>query len=421
MLVRGARPLAAEERALLTGFVLGDDRGQSVAVADDFKAAGLTHLLAVSGQNVAFLLVLAGPVLRRLGLRGRWVASLAVIAFFGLVTRWEPSVMRASAMDALACTATGLGRPTSRRRLLALAVAAVVVVDPLLVRSVGFQLSVGACVGITALAGPLTRRLPGPRCLAELLAVTVAAQIGVAPVLVPVFGGLPLASLPANLLAVPAAGPLMVWGLTAGLVAGVLGPSADALLHLPTSWLLNWVAGVARWGAALPLGHVEAPHLVVLVAGTAVTAMAWRRHHRLAMAAGTITAVVTVLAPSLALALPSPTQGAVALAQGAELWRDGAVVLVLGDADGARLLEGLRSEGVERIDVVVAERGSSTVATTVMLLRSRLAMGVVLAPEAHHIRDAYVPAEGAVMAVGGLEVRVVDTQPTLDVEVRHRQ
>ncbi len=420
-LVRGARPLSTEGRALLTGFVVGDDRDQSVAVADDFKAAGLTHLLAVSGQNVAFVLVLAGPVLRRLGLRGRWVASLGVIAFFGMVTRWEPSVMRASAMAVLACTATGLGRPASRRRLLALAVAGVVLVDPLLVRSVGFQLSVGACVGIIALAGPLTRRLPGPRWLAETLAVTLSAQVGVAPVLVPVFGGLPLASVPANLLAVPAAGPLMVWGLTAGLAAGVLGPPADAFLHLPTSWLVAWVARVARGAAALPLGNIETPHLVALVAVAAATALAWRRRRTVAVAAGTFAAVVVVLAPSLALALPASTRTAVAPARGAELWRDGGVVLVLRDADGASLLAGLRAEGVQRLDVVVAERGSSTVATTVMLLRSRLAVGVVLAPEGHRIRDAQIPAEGAVVGVGRLQARVVQTEPTLEVEVRQRQ
>lgn len=420
-LVQGARTLETEERALLTGFVLGDDRDQSVGVADDFKAAGLTHLLAVSGQNVAFVLVLAGPLLRRLGLRGRWAASLGVIAFFGLVTRWEPSVMRASAMAALACTATGLGRPTSRRRLLALAVAGVVLVDPLLVRAVGFQLSVGACAGIIALAGPLTRLLPGPRWLAEVLAVTLSAQVGVAPVLVPVFGGLPVASVPANLLAVPAAGPLMVWGLTAGLAAGVLGPPLDTLLHLPTQGLVGWVAGVARWAAALPLGNIEAPHLAALATVTAATVVAWRRSCRVAMSAGTAAAALVVLAPSLAMALPSPPQSALTPARGAELWRDGGVVLVLDDADGASLLEGLRDEGVGRLDVVVAERGSSTAATTVLLLRSRLAVGVVLAPEDHRIRDARVPAEGGVVRVGGLEVAVVDTQPTLEVEVSHRE
>lgn len=416
-LVSGARSLDTEQRALLTGFVLGDDRDQSPAVANDFEAAGLTHLLAVSGQNVAFVLVLAGPLLRRLGLRSRWAASLGVIAFFGLVTRWEPSVLRASAMAALACTATGLGRPTSRRRLLALAVAAVVLVDPLLVRSVGFQLSVGACVGIIFLAGPLSRRLPGPRLLAEALAVTLAAQVGVAPVLVPVFGGLPVASVPANLLAVPAAGPLMVWGLTAGLAAGTFGTPVDALLHLPTSWLVDWVAGVARWAASLPLGRIEAPHLGALVVVAVVTVVAWRRYRRVALSVATLGVALVMLAPALALALPQRSRAVLTPVPGAQLWLDRGSLLVIDDAHGAALLEALRTEGVMRIDVVVSERGTSTAASTILLLRSRLSVGVVLGPEDHGIRDALVPAEGAVVRLGGIDARVLSTRPTLEVEV----
>ncbi len=416
-LVAGARPLEADRRALLTGMVFGDDRDQSVAVADDFRAAGLTHLLAVSGQNVAFVLVLAGPVLRRLGLRGRWATSLAVIAFFGLITRWEPSVLRASAMAALAVTATGLGRPTSRARILALAVAAVVLIDPLLVHSVGFQLSVGASVGILALAGPLSRRLSGPRWLREALGVTLAAQVGVAPVLVPVFGGLPVASIPANLLAVPAAGPLMIWGCTAGLAAGVLGPPFDAVLHLPSAWLLGWVAGVARWGAALPLGHIQAPHLVALMVVAGASILVWSRRPGLAGVVGAAGVALVVSAPSLALALPRSAAGVTNPARGAELWRDRGVVLVLDDADGASLLEGLRAEGVGHVDVVVARRGSSPTATTIMLLRSRLSVGVVLAPEDHRIAEARVPAAGGVAQVGGLKVLVVAARPTLEVEV----
>ena len=113
----------------------------------------------------------------------------------------------------------------------------------------GFLLSVAACAGIAALAGPLHRRfrLPLP------LAVTVAAQVGVAPVLLPVFGSLPLAALPANLLAVPAAGPLMMWGMAAGVPAGLAGGRAGAALHLPTRLLMAWVEGVAHWAARLPL------------------------------------------------------------------------------------------------------------------------------------------------------------------------
>ena len=414
-LVRGAAPLAGDRRALLTGFVLGDDREQSPAVADDFRGAGMTHLLAVSGQNVAFVLVLCRPLLRRLGLRGRWLATLGLIAFFGLVTRWEPSVLRASAMAALACTASGLGRPAPGRRLLALAVAGVVLVDPLLVRSVAFQLSVGASAGILALAQPLALRLPGPRWLAEVLAVTLAAQVGVAPVLVPVFGGLPVASVPANLLAVPAAGPLMAWGLTAGLVAGALGPPADAVLHLPTAVLVAWVAAVARWGASLPLGRIEGVHLVALGA-VVVTGLACRRRRRLAVPVAAAVATLVVLAP--ALAPPTGPLEGVPVAYGAEVWRSsGAVVVVLDGADGGRLLQGLRAEAVARVDVVVARRGGRPAAATVALLRDRLPVGVVLAPEDHRVRGAVVPAAGAVVQVGDLRIDVLDTRLTLEAEV----
>ncbi|MBW3580198.1 MAG: ComEC/Rec2 family competence protein [Actinobacteria bacterium] len=414
-LVQGAATLERDRRALLTGFVLGDDRDQSTAVADDFKAAGLTHLLAVSGQNVAFVLVLCRPALRRLGLAGRWAASLAVISFFGLLTRWEPSVLRASAMAALAVTAVGLGRPTSRGRLLALAVAAVVLLDPLLVHSVGFRLSVGASAGILVLATPLARRLPGPRWLAEAVAVTLGAQVGVAPVLVPVFGGLPVASVPANLLAVPAAGPLMAWGLTAGLAAGVVGPPADAVLHLPTSWLLAWVAGVARWAATLPLGQLGLAHLGAAGAIVAVAAVGARWRRRVALPVGVAGVTLAVLAPAL---LPSTgALSAATPAAGARLWREGGVVLVLDDADGARLLEGLRRHAVRRLDVVVVTRGTKAQAATVALLRSRVDVGAVLAPRGHLIRGALVPAEGTV-DVGGLRVVVAATEPALQAEVQ---
>ncbi|MCU1374111.1 MAG: comEC, partial [Actinomycetia bacterium] len=78
---RGARTLDGDERALLLGVVLGDDHDQSGELRDAFRASGLSHLLVVSGENVAFVLALAGPVLRRLGLRRRWCATLALLAF----------------------------------------------------------------------------------------------------------------------------------------------------------------------------------------------------------------------------------------------------------------------------------------------------------------------------------------------------
>jgi competence protein ComEC len=270
-LEQGVSSLRRDNRALLLGVVLGDDRDQDDEMRDAFRASGLSHLLVVSGENVAFVLALAGPVLRRLGLRARWIATLLVLCVFGLLTRFEPSVMRAGAMAAIACTATMLGRPASRFRLLALAVAAVVLVDPMVVHSLGFRLSVGATIGITLFAVPVARRLPGPAFVIDPLAVTIAAQLGVAPIAMPAFGGIPIASLPANVLAIPAAAPLTAWGLTGGVLAGLAGPPFDRWLHVPTRVLTLWLAGVARWAAGLPLGSVHAGHAIAF----AVVAVIW--------------------------------------------------------------------------------------------------------------------------------------------------
>ena len=95
------------------------------------------------------------------------------------------------------------------------------------------------------------------------LAVTMAAQLGVAPVTIAVFGPLPLASVPANLLAVPAAGPIMLYGLPAGLLAGACPDSGGArLLQLPTVVLVRFVARVASGSGGWPLPHVGWPGLV---------------------------------------------------------------------------------------------------------------------------------------------------------------
>jgi competence protein ComEC len=267
---RGASSLPDQTRALFGGFVLGDQRAESDQTKAEFRDSGLSHLLVVSGENVAFVLALVQPLLRRLRLGPRLLAALGVLALFGLLTRGEPSVLRAEAMAALAVVAATLGRPASTQRVLCLAVAALVLIDPLLAGSVGFLLSAGATAGIAWLTPFFHRRLPLP------VAVTLAAQVGVAPLLVGVFGGVPVASLPANLLAIPAAGPVMMWGLAAGLPAGMAGGAVAALVHVPTRLLIGWVAFVARQFAHAPLGQIRAGHLLG-AAAFAVIAAAGRR------------------------------------------------------------------------------------------------------------------------------------------------
>ncbi|MGH9036227.1 MAG: ComEC/Rec2 family competence protein [Acidimicrobiia bacterium] len=256
LVLSGTGRLPDTPAALTAGLLVGDDRDLPARVAADFRAAGLSHLLAVSGANVALVLAVAGPVLRRWGLGGRFVGGLAVVGVFTAMSRFEPSVLRASTMAGIALLAGYVGRPARGRRLLALAVTGLVLVDPFLIHSLGFQLSVAASAGILVLAGPLAARLPGPEPVRNGLAVTAAAQVGVAPVALPAFGSLPLIAFPANLLAAPAAAGLTLWGFGSGLAGGLLEPllpAASGVLAVPTRGLASYLAGVASLAARCPL------------------------------------------------------------------------------------------------------------------------------------------------------------------------
>ena len=197
------------------GLVVGDDQDQPPAMVERFRASGLAHLTAVSGQNVAFVLAAAGPLLRRSRPLSRWMLTLGLIGWFVLLTRAEPSVMRAGTMAALSATAFLLGRQREPVRLLALAVAGLLLLDPLLAWSVGFWLSVGATAGVTAIGPWLAPRLGALGPLALPVAVTVGAQLGVALPSLLVFGRLSLVGTVANLVAVPVAGLVMLYGLPA--------------------------------------------------------------------------------------------------------------------------------------------------------------------------------------------------------------
>ena len=246
----GAAHLPAADGALLRGLVIGDDRDQPPEMVDRFRASGLAHLTAVSGQNVSFVLAAAGPLLRRSRPGFRWLLTLLLIAWFVMLTRAEPSILRAGMMAALSATAFVLGRQREPVRLLALAVVVLLLVDPLLAWSVGFWLSVGATAGVSAVGPWLATRFTTLGPLAMPVAITVGAQVGVAVPSVLVFGRLSLVGTIANLVAVPVAALVMLYGLPACLLAGAV-PAVAPVVMAPVGVGVRWIDAVATVGAAL--------------------------------------------------------------------------------------------------------------------------------------------------------------------------
>ncbi|MFV0526851.1 MAG: ComEC/Rec2 family competence protein [Acidimicrobiales bacterium] len=411
--VAGADVLPRRARPLYLGLVVGDDRDQPVGQRARFRAAGLSHLLAVSGQNVAFVLAAARPALSRLGWRLSLAATVLLLIGFAVATRLEPSVLRATTTAGLATLAAATGPRPTGVRILGLAVIGLILVDPFLVRVIGFQLSVAASAGILV-AGPVIRnRLAGwPASLADPLAVTLGAQLAVLPVLVGVFGPVSTASVPANLLAGPAAGFTMTWGLTAGVVAGVAPGPVATVLQTPARMALWWLDTVASVAARWPLPTVDTRSAVALTGvgvilavtrGSAAGPVRWVRRARW-------TALATVAVWAVA-AVPRPPDGPVTVASGVE-WLppvragDAGILVVGSDARADDVADWLLGHRVGALAVVVSEQGGGVGAATAAAVADTVRVGVLLAPPGHRIaagRRVVVPVTVAT-GIGPLTV-----------------
>ena len=247
--------MPAREAALARGFVLGDDEGVDEATKEDFIRAGLSHLLAVSGENVTLLALLAMPVLAAFGipLRERLVWTIALIAVYVPLAGSGPSIQRAGAMGAAGLLATLAGRRASRLYALGLAAVLTLAIDPSVASNVGWQLSFAAVLGILLLASPIREWLLARfgrglwrRVLAEGIGVTVAATLATAPLIAHVFEEVSITSLVANVLALPAVAPAMWLGMVSAALAQIPGLPLAPLNGLD-ALLLAYIAQVAAW------------------------------------------------------------------------------------------------------------------------------------------------------------------------------
>ncbi len=250
--------MPSREAELARGFVLGDDERIDEKTKEEFRRSGLSHLLAVSGENVTLLALLAMPLLGGLGipLRERLIWVLGLIAVYVPVAGAGPSIQRAGVMGAVGLLATLGGRRASRLYALALAAMVTLAVDPGVAGDIGWQLSFAAVLGILLLATPLRRafvarfgKSPWRRALAEGLAVTIAATLATAPLIAFHFETLSTTTLFANVLAMPAVAPAMWLGMCSAGLAQVPGMPLEPL-NVLNSLLLAYVAQVASWCAA---------------------------------------------------------------------------------------------------------------------------------------------------------------------------
>jgi competence protein ComEC len=238
----GAGTGASPARSLVAGVTLGETGGLPPDVRQQFRDSGLYHLVAVSGQNVALVVVFALGCLAALGIIGTPARAAAIGAtlLYVLVTGAGPSIVRAGVAGGLVAIAWLASRPIARWHLLACGAAVVLALNPLDVFNPGFQLSFAAVWAIFVVA-PRLRPWMG-----SAAAVSVACTVVTTPIAWWHFGRLAPLSVPANLLALPAAAPILVCGLGA-IVAGTIWPP----LAVPLLAVADVLAGYLLWVARL--------------------------------------------------------------------------------------------------------------------------------------------------------------------------
>lgn len=365
--------LPSDARGLLPGLVIGDTTRTPADLRAAMQATGMTHLSAVSGSNVSFVLGAALWLCGWLGVGRRWRPLVALVLLLGFVVlvRPEPSVVRAAAMGSVGL----LGLSVSRRRegvpALAGAVLALLVWDPWLARSFGFVLSTLATLGLLLLAAPwgtaLGRRLP-PRFagLGPALAVPLAAQAVCGPVIVLLQGSVSVVGVATNLLAGPLVAPATIVGVATAALSVVSTGLASWLAWVPALPTLG-IAWVARVGARVPWGAVPWPSgaagacALAVLSVTVVLCGPWVVHHSrrrplVACACGVLG--LASGAPTTSMAWPPPDwryvmcdvgQGDAMVLRSAE----GAVVVVDAGPDPVLVDGCLARLGVSAVDAVL--------------------------------------------------------------------
>lgn len=278
--------LRGERRGVVEGILLGEDGDLSESLRQDFRASGLYHLLAVSGQNVAFVAAGALALVWVLGLP-RLVgeaAAIAGMAAYVLAVGPQPSVLRAGVGGVLGSFAWLSARQRDRWYALLLGAFALLAWNPYLLRDAGFELSFAAVVSIFTIVPRLRRELEGwpvPKLLADTIAVSAACGTATAPIAWLQFHALPLLTVPANAAAAPAVGPLL-WLSFATVAVAPLAPGVAAATAWMNGWFAAYLAECARIVAAVPGAQVRSTRGAAAAASGALllAAYAWQRAQR---------------------------------------------------------------------------------------------------------------------------------------------
>ncbi|WP_167342555.1 ComEC/Rec2 family competence protein [Nonlabens sp. SY33080] len=253
--------------AMIEALLLGQRKHLDKEITVSFRKAGVIHILALSGLHVGIILLIIEFLTRPLQ---RWnsygaylqtIVILIVLWSFALMTGMSPSIMRAVTMFSFVAIGMTLSRRTNTYFSLMLSAIVLLLINPRLIFNVGFQLSYAAVFAIVTLQ-PLFKSLWFPRnrvlrFLFSIFTVTLAAQIGVAPISLFYFHQFPLGFLIGNMVLLPALPIFLAASILMMALLVVCGNAfkLDVLLNFILEWVIDFIHKVGSWDFLL-IEHV---------------------------------------------------------------------------------------------------------------------------------------------------------------------
>ncbi len=245
-----------EELGVIEALLLGKRDDISESTYNDYKNAGAVHILAVSGLHVGILLLILQFIcspLERLP-KGKTLKMLLVIFLlwsYAFIAGLSPSIVRAVTMFSFLAYAMHLNRPTNSFNIIALSILVILLVKPLFLFQVGFQMSYAAVIAIVWIY-PKLQRFWFPdnfliRKVWQLLSVSASAQLGVLPISLFYFHQFPALFFVSNLLVIPFLGLILGLGIlvivlaTLNLLPSFLVSSFNSIIYVMNS-VIGWVA-----------------------------------------------------------------------------------------------------------------------------------------------------------------------------------
>jgi competence protein ComEC len=263
--------LPEQQAGLLNGMIIGYREGLSEDIQEVFNHSGLTHIMAVSGANVAFI---AAPLVfifkrMRLSQKSSNIIIICVLLFFVFITGFEPSVMRAVIMAVVILTGQILRRETDIFTSIAFAAVLLLIYNPFTLFNIGFQLSFAATLSLVMFFKNIKSKISSrliPGFISDVLAATLAAQVGVLPISASYFNKVSLVSVLSNLLVVPVLEVITILGALMA-VAGQLHIVFSQVIGYVNCSLLSFVLLISKLTAGFPYAVVRiiTPHIMMVI------------------------------------------------------------------------------------------------------------------------------------------------------------